>query len=152
MTLKTKGQTMPNYSWILAFHLISITIWMVMLTYLPKLFIYHQRRQGNDAQEEVLAFQEAKLLKIGTIAMIFSIKFGLILLYLNPLLLKSGGWLHVKLSLVFMLCIYHYFCKNFMAKLINKTSKKSETFFRIFSVLPEITTCVIIILTIVKPF
>lgn len=143
---------MPNYQWILAFHVISITIWMVMLTYLPKLFIYHEKYQGQAKEIEILKFQENKLYKVGIIGMIFSIKFGLIMLYLNPYLLKSGGWIHIKLTLVVILCAYQYFCKYFMNQLAKSNTTKSETFFRIFSVIPEIITCIIIILTIVKPF
>lgn len=32
---------MNTYSLVLAFHVISIATWMIMLVYLPKLFVYH---------------------------------------------------------------------------------------------------------------
>lgn len=141
---------MNTYSLVLAFHVISIATWMIMLVYLPKLFVYHL--SSPEASQIVLAKQEASLYKVGTVAMIFSLKFGLILLYLNPHLLSSGGWLHLKLSLVAGLVAYHFICKRFMTQLANNTAMHSINFFRFFRVIPEITTSIIILLTIIKPF
>ena len=141
---------MNSYNFVLAFHVISIATWMIMLVYLPKLFVYHINTP-RDAQA-VIALQEVSLYKVGTIAMVFSIKFGLILLYLNPYLLKSGGWLHIKLALVVCMVVYHFTCKKFIAKLAIDSSAKNIHFFTIFMRIPEITTTSIIFLTIIKPF
>jgi len=140
---------MNTYSLVLAFHVISIATWMIMLVYLPKLFVYHINAPQHS--QAVIALQETSLFKVGTVAMIFSIKFGLILLYLNPYLLKSGGWLHLKLTLVIFMVIYHFTCKRFMAQLMSG-AVKSLLFYKVFRVIPEITTSVIILLTIIKPF
>lgn len=142
---------MNSYNLVLAFHVISIATWMIMLVYLPKLFVYHIN-SPHDAQA-VVALQEVSLYKVGTIAMVFSIKFGLILLYLNPYLLKSGGWLHLKLMLVALMVVYHFTCKKLIAKLaLDSTAAKNIHFFTIFKRIPEITTTIIILLTIIKPF
>lgn len=140
---------MNTYSLVLAFHVIFIATWMIMLVYLPKLFVYHINAP-HDAQATI-ALQETSLYKVGTVAMIFSIKFGLILLYLNPYLLKSGGWLHLKLALVALMVVYHFTCKRFIAQLASG-AVKSLLFYRVFRVIPEITTSIIILLTIIKPF
>ena len=140
---------MNTYSLVLAFHVISIATWMIMLVYLPKLFVYHINAPSHS--QAVIALQETSLYKVGTVAMLFSIKFGLILLYLNPHLLQSGGWLHLKLALVVLMVVYHFTCKRFMAQLASG-AVKSLLFYRIFRVIPEITTSVIILLTIIKPF
>ncbi|ATB69776.1 putative membrane protein [Sulfurospirillum diekertiae] len=141
---------MNSYSLVLAFHVISIATWMIMLVYLPKLFVYHINAP-RDAQA-VVALQEASLYKVGTIAMIFSITFGLILLYLNPSLLQSGGWLHLKLTLATFMVIYHFTCKRFINQFANEDISNTMRFFRFFRVIPEITTSLIILLTIIKPF
>ena len=141
---------MNLYSVVLAFHVISIATWMIMLVYLPKLFVYHiNAPQGSQA---VIALQESSLYKVGTVAMILSIKFGLILLYLNPYLLQSGGWLHLKLTLAFLMVVYHFTCKKFITQFAKEGASKNLRFFRIFRVIPEITTSLIILLTIIKPF
>lgn len=141
---------MNMYSLVLAFHVISIATWMIMLVYLPKLFVYHLNTPLG--ARGVMVLQEANLYKIGTIAMIFSIKFGVILLYLNPHLLSSGGWLHLKLTLVASLVIFHFTCKKFMVQLMDETKVSNLLFFRLFRLIPEITTSLIILLTILKPF
>ncbi|MDD3343774.1 MAG: CopD family protein [Sulfurospirillaceae bacterium] len=141
---------MNSYNLVLAFHVIFIATWMIMLVYLPKLFVYHINAQQD--YQAVIALQEANLYKIGTVAMVFSIKFGLILLYLNPYLLKSGGWLHVKLALVVCMVIYHFMCKKFINQFAKEGISKNIQFFKIFRVIPEITTSLIILLTINKPF
>lgn len=141
---------MNTYSLVLAFHVISIATWMIMLVYLPKLFVYHIN--APHTSQAVIALQETNLYKVGTVAMIFSIKFGLILLYLNPFLLKSGGWLHVKLLLVVLMVVYHFTCKRFITQLAQEKTTQNLLFFRIFRIVPEITTSIIILLTIIKPF
>lgn len=141
---------MNMYSLVLAFHVISIATWMIMLVYLPKLFVYHLNTPLG--ARGVMVLQEANLYKIGTIAMIFSIKFGVILLYLNPHLLSSGGWLHLKLTLVASLVMFHFTCKKFMVQLMDETTVSNLLFFRLFRLIPEITTSLIILLTILKPF
>lgn len=141
---------MNTYSVVLAFHVISIATWMIMLVYLPKLFVYHINAPQHS--QAVIALQETSLYKVGTVAMIFSIKFGLILIYLNPYLLKSGGWLHAKLSLVVLMVVYHFTCKRFITQLVKDATAQSLLFFRIFRMIPEIATSIIILLTIIKPF
>lgn len=140
---------MNTYSLVLSFHVIFIATWMIMLVYLPKLFVYHMNAP-HDAQATIV-LQETSLYKVGTVAMIFSIKFGLILLYLNPYLLKSGGWLHLKLALVALMVVYHFTCKRFMSQLASGTHK-SLLFYKVFRIIPEITTSIIIVLTITKAF
>ena len=141
---------MNTYSIVLAFHVISIATWMLMLIYLPKLFVYHIN--APTAAKEVIALQEANLFKIGTVAMIFSIKFGLILLYLNPHLLNSGGWLHLKLTLVGCLVLFHVTCKKLITQLKLQDKEPNLRFFKLLRMFPEIATSIIILLTIIKPF
>ncbi len=141
---------MNTYSLLLAFHVISIATWMIMLVYLPKLFVYHINAPHHS--QAVIVLQETSLYKVGTVAMVFSVKFGLILLYLNPYLLKSGGWLHLKLTLVALMVVYHFTCKRFITQLAQNRATQSLLFFRVFRIIPEITTSIIIVLTITKPF
>ena len=141
---------MNIYNLILALHVISIATWMIMLVYLPKLFVYHINAPYYS--QAVVTLQESSLYKVGTVAMIFSIKFGLILLYLNPYLLKSGGWLHLKLALVIFMVVYHFTCKKFITQFTKEGASQNIRFFKIFRVIPEIITSLIILLTIIKPF
>lgn len=141
---------MNTYSLVLALHVISIATWMIMLVYLPKLFVYHL--QTPQHAQTTIVLQENSLYKVGTMAMIFSIKFGLILLYLNPNLLNSGGWLHLKLALAAFMVVYHFTCKKFIHQFEKEGISQNLRFLRFFRMLPEITTALIIFLAIVKPF
>lgn len=141
---------MNTYSLVLTLHVISIATWMMMLVYLPKLFVYHINAPQN--AHATLTLQEGSLFKVGTVAMILSIKFGLILLYLNPYLLQSGGWLHLKLTLVAGMVVYHVTCKKFIRQFVQGGITQNVRFFKFFRVIPEITTALIILLSIAKPF
>lgn len=59
---------MNTYSLVLAFHVISIATWMIMLVYLPKLFVYHINALQH--AQATIALQETSLYKVGTVAMI----------------------------------------------------------------------------------
>ena len=141
---------MNTYSIVLALHLIGITTWMVMLIYLPKLFVYHL--VAPQAAKSSFTMQEENLYKAGTAAMLFAILCGLVLLYLNPYLFKSGGWLHLKLTLAFLLVVYHFTCKKYIVQLKDAANEKNIRFFRYFRIIPELLTSLIILLTIIKPF
>lgn len=141
---------MNVYSLVLSLHVISVATWMIMLVYLPKLFVYHINAPQN--AHATIALQESSLFKVGTVAMILAIKFGAILLYLNPPLFQSGGWLHLKLALVAGLVMYHVTCKKFIRRFAQEGIPQNVRFFKLFRVIPEITTALIILLSITKPF
>ena len=54
---------MEYYTWILAFHIMSVLSWMAMLFYLPRLFVYHQENSDKKEFVEVVKIQEFKLIK-----------------------------------------------------------------------------------------
>lgn len=141
---------MTLYPFVLACHIMSITTWMLMLIYLPKLFVYYAT--AEEASQRILGVQINSLWKMGTVAMIFSIKFGVIMLYLNAHLLQSGGWIHAKLTLVLAMVAYHFMCKKVMASLLASSTTFSLRFLKYFRVFPEIVTTTIIFLTVLKPF
>lgn len=142
---------MNFYSMVLTLHLLSVITWMVMLIYVPKLFVYHQMETSSPIKENLL-IQANNLYKIGTAGMISAIFFGLVLLYLNPYLLQSGGWLHVKLTLAFGLVVYHVTCKKWIQTLTIQEKTINMSALRVFRIVPEILTTAIIALTLIKPF
>ena len=141
---------MNLYHFVLACHLMSITTWMLMLVYVPKLFVYYAL--GNESSRDILATQMKSLFKMGTVAMIFSIKFGVIMLYLNSHIMSSGGWIHLKLTLVVGIVVYHLTCNRIIQRLIKIEKPFSIRFLKLFRVIPEIVTTAIIFLTVLKPF
>jgi len=144
---------MAYYSWILAFHVMSFTSWMAMLFYLPRLFIYHREHAENNAFAEVVKIQEYKLYTyIGAPAMWATIISGATMLYLNPGIFQSGGWMHVKLLTLVFLVAYSFSLNSIRKKLIEDSYYKSGKYFRFYNEVPTLLMIVIVIMVIVKPF
>ncbi len=144
---------MAYYSWILAFHVMSFTSWMAMLFYLPRLFIYHREHADNIAFGEVVKIQEYKLYAyIGVPAMWATIISGGAMLYLNPGIFQSGGWMHTKLFFLAFLIAYSFSLNSIRKKLIDNPEYKSGKYFRFYNEVPTLLMIVIVIMVIVKPF
>jgi len=144
---------MEYYSWILAFHIVSFASWMAMLFYLPRLFIYHREHSDSEEFGKIVEIQEYKLYAyIGVPAMWATIISGSWMLYINPGIFQSGGWMHAKLMFVAILIAYS-FSLNYMRKqLINDPTYKSGKFFRFYNEVPTLLMISIVIMVIIKPF
>ncbi len=144
---------MTYYSWILAFHVMSVISWMAMLFYLPRLFIYHVEYADNgSAFTDVIKIQEEKLWRIiGQPAMIASLLSGLLMIFLNPALFHSGIWLHIKLTAVTLLILYHLSLNHYRKQLAQGSCTKSGKFFRFYNEVPTLLMIVIVIMVVVRP-
>ena len=144
---------MEYYSWVLAFHVMSVISWMAMLFYMPRLFIYHVEHAKNGAAfTDVIKMQEEKLWRIiGNPAMIASLISGLLMIWLNPDLFQSGVWLHVKLTAVAVMLGYHHSLGVFRKKLLADRCTKSGRFFRFYNEVPTLLMIVIVIMVVIKP-
>jgi len=144
---------MAYYSWILAFHVMSFVSWMAMLFYLPRLFIYHREHAENTAFGEVVQIQEYKLYTyIGIPAMWATIFSGSLMLYLNPGIFQSGGWMYTKLLLLIFLIAYSFSLNAIRKKLIVDPHYKSGKYFRVYNEVPTLLMIFIVIMVVVKPF
>jgi len=144
---------MAYYSWILAFHVMSFVSWMAMLFYLPRLFIYHREHADNVAFGEVVQIQEYKLYTyIGVPAMWATILSGSLMLYLNPGIFQSGGWMHTKLLLLIFLIAYSFSLNAIRKKLVVDPHYKSGKYFRVYNEIPTLLMIFIVIMVVVKPF
>lgn len=142
---------MEYYSWILTFHIMSFMSWMAMLFYLPRLFVYHQEHYEKKEFVEVVKIQEYKIYKyIGMPAMWTTIASGLFMLYLNPAILQSGGWMHAKITVVVLLIAYSYSLEYYRKKLEIDECKKSGRFFRAYNEVPTMLSLLIVAFVIVK--
>lgn len=141
------------YSWILAFHLISLISWFAALFYLPRLFVYHAENRDNEGFIAVVKIMEYKLFKyIGVPAFWATILSGTAMLVLNPAIFSTGGWLHAKITLVVVLTVYFFHLGRLRAALENDTCTKSGKFFRAYNEVPTLILIVVVILVIIKPF
>ena len=143
---------MEYYSWILAFHVMSVISWMAMLFYLPRLFVYHAEHRHNKGFVEVVKIQEYKLYYyIGVPAFWATLLSGTAMLILNPALFKTGLWIHIKLTAAALMIAYHFSLGYFLRRFATDRCTKSGKFFRVYNEIPTILMIVIVIMAVVRP-
>jgi len=141
---------MEYYTYILAFHVISVMSWMAMLFYLPRLFVYHQENKDNIEFTKIIKIQEYKLYKyIGAPAMWASLISGVLMIALNVDLLKMP-WLHAKLTVVILLILYSFSLEFFRKRLEDNLCKKDGRFFRAYNEVPTLFAILIVTFVILK--
>ncbi|MBD3829650.1 MAG: protoporphyrinogen oxidase HemJ [Arcobacter sp.] len=144
---------MAYYSWVLAFHVISILSWMAMLFYLPRLFVYHREHNDNMGFLEVVKIQEYKLYKyIGLPALWATVLSGMTLILLNQTIFQSGIWFYIKLTFVVLLLAYSFSLDYYRKALARDPNFKSGKFFRFYNEVPTILSIVIVVMVVIKPF
>ena len=135
-----------------ALHLIAVISWMAGLLYLPRIFVYHTVNRDEKQINEVFKIMEFKLYNyIMMPAMILSWIFGLILIGSIGFEQLHSTWLIIKLILVVVLTIYHFFLGNCLNKFKNDENKYSSRFFRIFNEIPTILLILIVFIVVFKP-
>ena len=133
-------------------HLIAVISWMAGLLYLPRIFVYHVENSEKKETTEIFEVMEKRLyFYIMRPAMILSWLFGIILIYISGIDIFSQLWMHIKLSLVVILTIYHEYLGLCIKSLKLKTNTKTSKFFRIINEVPTIILIFIIFIVIFKP-
>jgi putative membrane protein len=133
-------------------HLISIISWMVGLLYLPRLFVYHAETNNNDEKKETFKLMEKRLFfYIMNPAMILSWVFGVLLVHSIGIESFAYLWLQLKLAMVLILTVYHFFLFRCIKNFIHNNSKHSPKFYRIINEVPTILLIGIIFVVVFKP-
>jgi protoporphyrinogen IX oxidase len=140
------------YNWFKALHVIAVISWMAGMLYLPRLYVYHANADKGSELSETLKIMERRLLRIIiNPAMILAWIFGLAMIYSNPALLQ-GGWLHVKLTAVILMQVFHAFLARWRKEFLRDENKRTSKFYRRVNEIPTLLMIVIVIMVIVKPF
>jgi protoporphyrinogen IX oxidase len=135
-----------SYLTVKALHIIFVVSWFAGLFYIVRLFIYHteaQLKPSNEAQilSAQFTIMEKKLWWIITTpAMVLTVLFGAWMLVLNPGLL-SLPWMHIKLSFVALLLVYHFVCQHLLKKVANGVFTWNSTQLRLWN---ELATLVLV--------
>lgn len=143
---------MPDYFlWIKAWHVIAMVCWFAGLFYLPRLFVYHA--MSDDAlSHERFEIMERKLYRgIMWPSLLATWALGLWMVALGWDVYKTQVWLHIKITLVVLLTLYHLACGYYRQQLIDNPHAKSHVFFRWFNEAPVLILIAVCILVIVKP-
>jgi len=131
-------------------HLIAVISWMAGLLYLPRIFVYHSENMKREEICTIFKTMERKLYNyIMMPAMILSWLFGLILISQVGFETIGTKWLQIKLILVTLLSVYHFYLllMNFHKNYNTKSSK----FFRWLNEFPTLLLIIIVFVVIFKP-
>ena len=134
-----------------ALHIFFMTAWFAGIFYLPRLFVYHAMSDDKNSQT-MLKTMERKLLYFVTPFAVFTLVFGVLMIFeYGRDWFRLSMWLHIKLTLVILLYIYHGYCFKLLADFKNDKNTKSHKFYRIFNEFPVLLLLGIIFLAILKP-
>ena len=131
-------------------HLIFVISWFAGLFYLPRIFVnLAMVPEGSVAERERLLLMATKLYRFVTPIGLLAILFGLWLWFGYGF---SGGWLHLKTTLVAVLVGYHLYCRRLLSAFAAGENTKSHVWFRYFNEIPVLVLIAIVLLVVLKPF
>ena len=143
---------MNTYLLFKSLHLISVISWMAGLLYLPRIFVYHAQNNSEVIISEVFKVMEKKLFfYIMTPAMILSWLFGLLLIHSIGFQQLGQTWMLLKLILVVVLTIYHFYLGSIVTQFKLNDNRHSHKFYRFINEIPTILLILIVFVVIFKP-
>lgn len=137
--------------WIKAFHIIFMVTWFAGLFYLPRLFVYHAMATDETSKNRFKIMERKLFYGIMTPGAVLTVIFGIWMIALAPSTYLSMKWLHIKLGLVFLLIIYHFYLGKLLYKFKDDTNTHSHVFYRWVNEIPTFFLIAIVILAVVKP-
>lgn len=129
---------MEYYNYIKALHLIFVVTWFAGLFYIPRLFVYQIEAFHKPSPDKEILGEQLKLMAkrlwfiITWPSAILATIFAIWLLVLQPFWLKQP-WMHVKLTFVVLLYIYHYMTHIYYKQLQKDEVKKTSNFMRLWN-------------------
>ena len=143
---------MNSYLLFKSLHLIAVISWMAGLLYLPRIFVYHVENIDHQISSSIFKTMERKLFYfIMMPAMILSWIFGLILISVIGFEALLTLWLKLKLILIILLTIYHFYLGKLLNDFKLDQNTKSSKFFRIINEVPTILLILVVFIVIFKP-
>jgi putative membrane protein len=138
--------------WLKALHLIFMVTWFGGLFYLPRLFVYHAMTNDLAGKERFKIMERKLFYGIMTPGMVLTLAFGIWMLgdYAWNVY-KTSAWLHIKLTLIALLVVYHFLCMKWMLAFKRDENTHSHVFYRWINEIPVVFLIAIIILATVKP-
>ena len=143
-------QDIALYDIIKILHIIAVISWMAGLLYLPRIFVYHCTVSVHSTTDLIFQEMERKLLRyIMNPAMIATFAFGFYLAF--QIGFEGMYWLHLKITLVFILAGYHSFLSKCRKNFMKGKNHYSAKFFRIINEIPTLIMIIVVSLVILKP-
>lgn len=129
--------------------------WFAGLFYIVRLFIYHTEAQQRAENEKTILSDQFIVMErklwwiITTPAMILTLLFGIWMLIDSPYYLQQG-WMHIKLSFILLLLIYHFVCQRILVQLKKGEFKWTSNGLRIWNEVATLALVAIVFLVVLK--
>jgi len=143
------------YNYILSIHIIFVVCWMAGLFYIVRLFIYHTEAQDKPEPDRTILSQQFEIMErklwyiIAVPSMVLVLLAGITMLCLAPVWLQQG-WMHIKLTFVVGLIIYHFICQNKMKQMAKGIFTWTSTQLRIWNEVATLFLFAIVFLAVLK--
>ena len=144
-----------DYLYLKALHIIFVITWFAGLFYIVRLFIYHTEAIQKEEPDrtilsEQLALMSRKLWYIITWpSAVITVILGTSLLISQPRWLKMP-FMHIKLSFVFLLILYHLGCHGIFRQLQKGEGKYTSIQLRVFNEAATLILFAIVFLIVLK--
>jgi putative membrane protein len=137
-------------------HIIFMVSWFAGLFYIVRLFIYHVEAQEKETQVRTILSSQFVIMErklwwiITTPAMVLTVVFGVWMLALNWDYYKQAPWMHIKLTFVVFLLIYHFICQKIMFQFHQNKFKWNSMRLRLWNEVATLFLVSIVFLVVLK--
>lgn len=136
-----------------ALHIIFVVSWFAGLFYIVRLFIYHTEAQEKPEPDRQILSEQFIIMEkklwwiITTPAMILTVIFGTLML-IDPEhgYLIHQPWMHIKLTFVALLLVYHFVCQKIIKDLRNGIFKWKSNGLRLWNEVATLALVAIVFL------
>ncbi|MEQ1733251.1 MAG: CopD family protein [Bacteroidia bacterium] len=146
-----------NLLYIKALHIVFVVTWFAGLFYIWRLFVnYVEAGERTEPAKTILQDQFLIMMKrlyygITWPSAILASFFGFYMMFgMYGWLWVKQPWLHIKLSFVLLLWIYHVYGQRILTQITEGTCTKSSTFFRLMNELASVFLIAIIFVVVLK--
>lgn len=143
------------YNYIKSLHLIFVITWFAGLFYIVRLFVYHIEAAAKPSPQREILTEQYKIMAyrlwyiITWPSAVLASLFAFSLLAITPGWLQQD-WMHVKLSFVVLLYIYHLKCHQVFKQLQRDEVKYTSNFMRLFNEGATLILFAVVFLVILK--
>ena len=131
-------------------HLWMVVSWFAGLFYLPRIFVnLAMVAPDSVAERDRLLLMAGKLYRFMTPIAVLAVALGCWLWFGFGF---SGGWLHLKTTLVVGLLAYHAYCGRLLRDFRASRNVRSHVWFRWFNEMPVLVMLAVTYLAVLKPF
>jgi putative membrane protein len=128
---------------------------MAGLFYIVRLFIYHTEAQDKPEPDRTILSKQFEIMErklwfiIAVPSMVLVLAAGITMLCILPAWLQQA-WMHIKLTFVAGLIVYHFICQNMIKQMANGVFKWTSTQLRIWNEVATLFLFAIVFLAVLK--